>query len=164
MKKGSILAQPFVMIMALVVMGLVILFGIRAVLQIKSTADTTELVKFAINLENQVELMYNYNAGSVKDLSLNMPAVIEKICFSNPGEPVTSRVDDGFFKRILEADKTNNVFIHPLRNFKKFDYKIDNLRVKSDENPLCIETNGRLNGVMETIVYDNKIFVEIRRT
>ena len=163
MKKGSILAQPFVFIMALILMALIIIFGAKSVFQIKKTADIAELNKFIINLDNQVELMYNYNVGSSKDISLNLPTSIEKICFSNPGEPITSNVDDNFFRTILENDKSNNVFIHPLRKFRDFDYKIDNLIVKSNENPLCFNTNGKLNGVMETVLVDNQVFVEIKR-
>lgn len=163
MKRGSILGQPFVLIGALLLMGLIILFGIRAVIQIKNTADIAELAKFKINLDNQVELMYNYNVGSVKDISVSLPTAVERICFSNPGESITIRVDDNFFRKILENDKVNNVFLHPLRSFKKFDYRVDNLRVKSDENPLCIKTNGKLDAVMETVLINNKIFVEIRR-
>lgn len=163
MKKGYILAQPFVIILALILMALVVLFGGRAVSLIKKTADIAELNKFILNLDNQVELMYNYNVGSTKEISLNVPLSIEQICFSNPGEPLSKNVNDNFLRTILENDKLNNVFILPLNKFKDFDYRIDNLRVPNRENPLCVNTRGKLDAVMETVLVENKVFVEIRK-
>ena len=163
MKKGNMLAQPFVFIMALILMGLILVFGMRSVFQINQTADIAEINKFRLNLNNQVELMYNYNVGSIKDVSLNVPMNVEKICFSNPGESVTSDIKGELFAAALEHDTINNIYLFPMDKFSKPNFKISDLRVNSIENPLCFVTKGKLNAVLETVYTNNRLFVEIKK-
>ena len=42
------------------------------------------------------------------------------------------------------------------------DFQIKDLIVLGDKNPLCFNTNGKLNAVIETTLYENDVYVGIK--
>ena len=162
MKKG-ITVQPFIFILTLIVMAFVLAFGLKSFLDIKKTADLTELSNFIIKLEDEVEVFYNFDVGSKKDLNLNLPLNVERICFFNTGERINVNMNDDFFRAVLESSRRDNVFVLPLDAFSKVDFYVDGLRVDNIENPLCFNVKGKLMAEIETILYNNNVYVQINR-
>ena len=140
--RGQLFGMPFVVIFSLIVMALILLFGARSIRDLGGVADMTELSRFVGNLQNVVEVYYNYDVGSKNEVSLNVPGKIEKICFFNPGGSINVGVDMEFRER-LEDNSRDNMWILPLDAFKSPapDFRIEYLRAGvGGENPLCILT------------------------
>ncbi len=163
-KRGQLLSQPFVYIFALVVGALILVFFFFFVLDLKKTADFTELSTFVNKLQDVIDGYGNFDVGSSKKISLSLPGKVEKVCFVNPDLALNTAGLDDFFASVLQSNKKNNLFILPLDAFPSPapDFFIEGLIVLS-ENPLCVETDGVLKISVETMLHNNKIFVDVKR-
>jgi hypothetical protein len=54
MKKGQLLSQPFFYIFAIVVIGLILIFGFRYVNKLLETGCEVEILKFSSDVQKQV--------------------------------------------------------------------------------------------------------------
>ena len=162
MKKG-ITVQPFIFILALVVMAFVITFGTKSIFDLKKTAEFTELGLFIDKLNDEVEKFENYEVGSYSNVAFVTPLKIKNVCFTNIGEPITGAVPDSLIRSAIEGGSRSNVYILPIGVFPKTDFYIERLRVKESANPLCINTKGRLDAALETALHNGQVYVEIHR-
>ena len=163
MKQG-VTVQPFLFIMALVVMAFVIIFGIKSVNDIRDTADLTELAVFKKDFEDKINVYYNFDIGSSGDVSFGVPPSVERVCFTNPGEPLTVAIPDPFFAEVLDNNIKSTVYILPLDAFSNIDFAISAVYVDPQHNPLCIPTRGRLHLSLETVFVDDELKVAITRS
>ena len=165
MKQG-IVGQPFVYIFALIVMALILFFGTKTILDLRGAADLTELSSFMAQFQDQVDVYYNFDVGSNKELSLVLPNKIQKICFTQPGASITLGNMDPFFQTVLEENERNNLYTWPLEAFPAPapDFIIEHLDIDISENPLCInKVNGRFKALIETKASATDVYVEISR-
>ena len=79
------------------------------------------------------------------------------VCFTNPNQPLTAEVNPEL--EFLLTGKENVYFL----NGKVGPRTIPHLEVNSEENPLCISTQGRLNAFIETKARERSVYVEISR-
>jgi len=162
MKKG-ITIQPFLFIMALVVMAFVIIFGIKSVNDVRETADLTELAIFYKDLENKINVYSQFDIGSSGSVSFGLPSHIERICFANPNMAPTTPIPDELFKSVIETNTKNTVYILPLDAYAQSSFAITRLYVDPREHPLCIPTRGQLTVELETAAINNGVFVQVKR-
>lgn len=163
--KGQI-NQVFIYISALLFMALILLFGVRSIMDFKEKAEFAELTKFVSDFKKEIENYYNFDVGSVKYLSLSVPGKVKQICFFNPDKKISVKVDDDF-KFVLETDKQYNMYTLPLDAYPSPapDFKIPHLVNTADENPLCVDTkSGVLKAVIETKEGKNDFFVDVRKS
>ena len=132
-KKAQLLGQPFIYIFAIIVAALVLVFGTKAILDLKEKQELAELTTFVTKLKEDVAAYYRFDIGSSKELNLNLPRKVKKVCFTE-----------------------NKLEIFP-KVFFLNEFKIPYL--KPVETPLCIDTNGKLKAIIET----KPRYVEIRR-
>ena len=147
MKKGQLAGQPFVYIFAIVVIGLIVVYGAYVIIELISVRDTVETNLFLNNLKKEVDSCYNLDFGSTCGLNdLVVPSEFKEICFVNTGEFIDFDViEDEFTKELVEISVENenyNVFLVPVlgKELDKRRYFVNKLR--SNENPLCVNVIG----------------------
>jgi len=78
-RKGQIAGQVFIYIMALIVIGVIIIIGYKAIGTFSSKTCTAEKVNFNSNIISLIEKYNSY--GSVNIKSVNAPCDYDTICF-----------------------------------------------------------------------------------
>src|SRR3989344_303279 len=68
MKKGQLLSQPFMYIFAIIVIGLIFVFGFNLITKLKSTTCGVENVKFESDLKTEIERVHSAGFGGSSDL------------------------------------------------------------------------------------------------
>lgn len=81
-RKAEVASQIFVYIIALVVVGMVIVFGYKAVKSFASRSDEVALIKFKTEVENTFkQVSSNFNTIKVEDFDI--PSGYDEICIVN---------------------------------------------------------------------------------
>lgn len=169
MKKGQMLSQPFVYIFALIVGGLILVWGGKTVLDLVQTGSQVNVGSFVKSLEEDVAAYKNFGEGSRTARKIDFPQDITYICFLDlEKKPVdckrkekdnkfvkcnAAELDEEFAFQIEEPNK--NVYVLPLDAVKINAFKIDDLK-PADGNPFCVR-----NGVDVEII--SKVgYVEVK--
>lgn len=160
MKNGQLLAQPFTYIFALIIAAMIIIFGVRAINDLDKERKNVELSTFITSLRDNVNTYYNFDEGSTKKLSLNLPDNIKQVCFFNKDKTIAANIEENF-KKLLELDTANNVFLLPFGENIKSEFFINHLKNDGD-NPLCFNVNQKLNVAIETKISNNEVYIEIK--
>ncbi len=168
MKRGQIVGMPIVYISVAVMMGLVLYFGFTSMGKIFNAKETTEISKFVLDLQDDVEIVYNYDVGSSKKFSSNaLPKAVTYACFFDPTRNIDVSVqtlnlmDDQLFY-YLDTSIKDNLFLVPVdvASSPYPDYHIDNLKIKENlPNPMCIPNTGKTEFLLETYFKNNQVFV-----
>lgn len=164
MKRGMV-SQVFVFIFVLLIIILVLFYGIKSIALVKKDSDKVLLLTFVSDFREVVGEYYLFDVGSNKIVELSLPTQIERVCFANAGERVTTYVP-GSLRLLVEGNKKNNLYVLPLDAFSSPapDFDVSNLMVDPAENPLCFDVKGRLRVKIETVLVNNQIFVEVMRS
>lgn len=157
MKKGELLSQPFTYIFALVLMGILFFFGYKAITGFQEKAELVELTNFVNDLKYNIKTYYNFDIGSSKQLNLNIPKKVKRICFTNLDE--NTATTDSCLKLLI--NKNDNLYICPIESFSMNTFKIDYLMIS--QAPLCFDVNGKFNAKIKKIVYNKKPYVELTK-
>ena len=157
MKKAQLAEQPFIYILGIVTVILILLFGARSITKLREEAELVQIATFVNDFSRIIETYYNLNVGSFKELSLSIPSQIKMICFTNPNQPLTAEVNPEL--EFLLTGKENVYFF----NGKLGPRTILHLEANQEENPLCIQTQGRLIANIETKARERQVYVEISR-
>jgi len=82
MNKKAINDQIFVYIFAVVIMGLIIIFGARAIIKTRNFSEQAEVTKFFDDIQTSVDRVYDYDLGSSLELkNIRVPSVVKEVCF-----------------------------------------------------------------------------------
>lgn len=135
MKKAQV-QQVFTYILVILVVGTILLLGLRAILNIMNKSCEVEEASFRKDLDRLLSRYSSY--GNMGYEELRVPCDYEEICFINIGE--CENIDNTVIKQECDVGTGNNIFVKqgqltiPL-------FAIDNLEVKTeeDEGILCIE-------------------------
>ena len=157
MKKANIAEQPFVYILGIVTVIFIILFGARSITTLKNEAELVQVATFVNDFSRIIETYYNLNIGSSKELFLSVPNQIKMICFTNPGKPSTADVTPEL--EFLLSSKDNVYFFNGHLGPKT----IPHLEATPEENPLCIQVQGKLKANIETKARERQVYIEISR-
>lgn len=84
MKKGQLLSQPFVWIFALILGGLILVWGIKTVMDLKEKADLVDLGSFKNEIQSEAKAFYNYGEGSIKTIPASFSGKVKFVCFTDP--------------------------------------------------------------------------------
>ncbi len=156
MKKGELLSQPFIYILALITIVLLFFFGYRAINDFQQKAELVELGNFVNDLKYNIKTYYNFDVGSSKQINLNLPKKVKKVCFINLNEIPSST--DPELKLLI--NKNDNMYIFPIEDFSMNSFKIDYLKV--NQAPLCFNVNGKFIATITKIIYNKKPYVELK--
>ncbi len=155
--------QVFIFIFALILMAVVLLFGIRQLVLVTSTADKIETLSFIDTLKKEVQTYANFDIGSTKYLTLSVPNDVNQVCFFNNQLPAQD-IADPVFQALLTSDRRNNIFVLPLESFQSPGpgFFIPSLTVRGSRNPLCVTTPDSLKIILETIAVPQGVAVEVK--
>lgn len=174
-KRGQIIGMPFVFIMIAIMMALVLYFGFNSLSDFFQAKDVTQVSKFVLDFENDVEVVYNYDVGSAKKFkSIGLPNAVTHVCFydKSQGLPVTkSEIDeleviDSELYYYLDVAGNDNLFLLPIGLYSAPypDYYIEHLKLKpGTKNPLCFENNKKqFEIILESYLDEKKVYVGVR--
>ncbi len=144
-KRGQLLAQPFVMIFAIIVGALILTWGIYEVYKLINVSCDVELVDYITTLKKDVQRYYYYESGSSNKFKINLPCEASYICFvshdipfycSVAGAGISCVKPQGYNQGFIVGRKNDNVFIYSKKGVDA--YYVPYLRPIGTENPLCI--------------------------
>ena len=174
-KRGQLLGMPLVYIAMALFMALVLYFGFNSLAKINKAKEITEVSKFVLDFENEVEVVYNYDIGSAKRFrSAALPQKVTHVCFYDKakglpvlqGEINALNLIDPEIYYYMDTSLKENLFLAPvgIYNAPYPDYYIENLKLKDgSKNPLCFKnTRSDVEIILETYLEDKEIFVGVR--
>jgi len=156
-KKGQMLAQPFIYIFALILGALILVWGVKTIIDLREKAQLVEVGKFVKELEAEAKEFYNYEEGATKEISVVLPEKLNYMCLfdaeSYKGGECKKKLKDGRLQDCvvssldpnmgvtLQKDKKNNLFFVPFSAAKlsKGKFSIPYLKPAS---PLLCYTKG----------------------
>ena len=153
MRKGQT-TQIFFFILAIIIIGLLLLFGVKSIMELGGKVEQIDLVRFKIDLESYAEEIGPVY-GRWKKLEIDVPAGIERVCFVQYDDPegdVWYKQYQGLCKndnedynflmcQAWQDDESRNVYTEP---FDKLDIGINlgNIEVGGvDDYYLCVDTS-----------------------
>lgn len=151
-------------------MAIVLFYGFSSLQKIMLSKEVTEVSKLVLDLEDDVELMYNYDIDSAKKFkSFALPQKVKHLCLYDPSSSITPGINleaiDEEFPYYLDVTMNDNLFLIPLGLYPSPypDYFIENFKLEDgSDNPLCFpNTKSGVEFVLETYLdsNQNKIFV-----
>ena len=135
MKKAQVATQIFVYIVALVVVGMDIVFGYKAVKNFGDRGDEVALIKFKTDIENTFKSV-SADFNRIKITDFNVPSGYEEICLVDkdyPGVTVDSQRDTNFAYNPLLFDgvqEGKNLFV--VKGIDMEGYDVGKVQVDSD--------------------------------
>jgi len=161
-KKG-VEMQVFTFLFALILIALILGYGLKSVVRVKTVSEDVELGDFVFRLRDEVEMMASFEVGSSKQVKLFLPEKVERVCFFDGGRDITMGNLDETLQQYLETNLGKNIFVMPFM-FAQNVFLVEHLRPGGQDNPLCFLTQGRVQMRLETVLRDDgKVYVEVSR-
>ena len=166
------MGMPIMYILIVLIMALILFFGFKSVNSVLNAKDITQVSKFVLDFQDEVDLIYSYDIGSAKTFrSIALPNKVTHVCFYNPSKEITSHAEslfliDEFFYDYLDVSLSDNLFLIPTAEFGAPypDYYIEHLIVNSEENPLCVQrTKTGVEVILESYLAERDIHVGVKR-
>jgi len=173
MKKGQILSQPFIYIFAIIVIGLILLFGFRYIGKILKTGCEIESLDLVNDIQAEANQLRALSFGSSYKCSFSysgtgdrcnfiIPSNVEGLCFVDLTRGQHNQIPERFkeVKEIAELIRNDdrNLFFIAKRgsNCEAEPARIKNLEIQT---PLCIDLTGREGSfIMENA--GNKVLIK----
>ena len=136
--KAQISGQIFIYVLAIIIAGLILLYGYRAIGTITKTGEEVALIDFKNQLEGDIEKLAT-DYGAIKTKSYILPSGTETICFVD-SDAKTTATDYQIINDIVASGARQNIFLIPLLNIQIYaeGLKVD----ESGSKSLCL-TNQR---------------------
>lgn len=114
MKKSQMYGQIFIYILTIIIIGLIAIYGYRAIMGFSKRAEQITFLKFKTDLETSID-MIRTDYGSVKKAELDVPGKYREICFvdlddANRGG-ISISEDYPIMKNSVEGGVKKNVFL-----------------------------------------------------
>lgn len=154
MKKGQLTGQIFIFIIAIILFGLILLYGYKAVKEFGQTQEDVTLIEFRDQFSSKVKQV-SANYGSVKKHEIILPSKYSEICFVEyiDDKNVLRKVADQMYEvnpliaDALEGGTDQNVFLVP---FAQTEIVVPPLEIEdgpgegAEKAFLCIPNTGRI--------------------
>jgi len=142
MKSAQTTTDIFVYAFAVIVVGLILVFGAKKIIEIRNTGSEVEIMQF----EKQLETLISSARGSGNEFieNLNLPAGFSEICFidldKSPSAPI--QLTHPIIYDSWDAETQSNVFL--VQNNKLKSFYIDNGVIKVSDNSVinCEKDNS----------------------
>ena len=177
MSKKAQTAEIFFFILAIVIIGLLLLFGVKYIMELGTKVNQIDLVRFKTDLEGYAEEIRPVYA-KWKKLEIDVPAGIEKVCIVQHDTFTASPLyiqQEGLCQKDHEdynflmcnawqEDTTRNVYTDP---FDELDLGInlgaidvEDTDFSSDTNYLCFDTSAHIMKIKITGKGDRALIEE----
>ena len=162
LQKKGVEMQVFTFLFALFLIALILGYGLKSVVRLKSVSEDVDLGDFFFQLRDEVNTMSSFEVGSSKQVTLFLPKKVERVCIFHGGREIAGTIDTTL-RNTLETNLGKNVFVMPPA-FAQNVFFIDHLRPAGQDNPLCFLPKGKLQLTLETTLGDDgKVYVEAQR-
>ena len=151
-KKGQLLGQPLVYLFALIAGAMILIWGIKTVIDMGNVAATVEIGKFVSKLQSDVGQYLNFDEGSATEIRVSLPSKIRYICFLDAASDKKCVLDgkqcniedlNKAFAAIANTRAKSNFFFLPMDAYKLPSKEIKNLRVDTTTgNPICFRNSA----------------------
>lgn len=165
-------SEIFFFILAIVIIGLLLLFGVKYIMELGSKVNQIELVQFKTDLENYAD-EYRPVYGKWQKLTLNVPAGILKVCFVQQETFTNAAIyheQEGlcqkehedynlFMCNAWQDDTSRNVYTDP---FDELEVGIDMGAIEVgtvNQNYLCVDTSDHILQIKMT-GFGDRVLVE----
>lgn len=152
MKKAQI-PIVFIFILAIIVAGLLLTWGVTVIFKMTDTADKAAYKKTITDLNQQIQEMFVHEPGSTQLMQLSIPTKIQHFCFTNRDKNIINQD----LKYLIENSNFNTLIL-PLDAYEKTGFSIQNLKGKN--NPECIQTK---QGILKAKLTTMNTYVQIEK-
>lgn len=138
--------QIFIYIIAIVIFGLILLYGYKEIRNLTTKSKTVSYIQFKTQLENKIESSKSY--GDIKIPTFNIPYGVDEVCIINTEQDPNSTFQSNY-PIIADSwpDKNNNLFLLPIIEQNE-PLMLDDIVLES--NYLCIRPfQGKIKLKME---------------
>jgi hypothetical protein len=115
-KKGDLMSQPFIWIFMIIVIGLIVVFGGKALLDVMDFGCSVESTKLVKDFKDNVDQMYSFSSGSKDIYTMLVPSGMTGVCFVDASTGLDlSDIPDDDLREIIEiklsaGDLDENMF------------------------------------------------------
>ena len=154
--RAQIFAQPFIIIFSLIVAVSVLIFGFKAVIDLKEKSDYVQLLDAQTELKEVIRTFYTLGAGSERTILLRVPKKVSCFCFLDKDEPINnlpqvpSSCDEEDLNSLNQKMKLDGgqyqLYVTPSKLYTITKFKLIP-QIKTQTGSLfCLQTtNGRAN-------------------
>jgi hypothetical protein len=159
MKKGQLFSHAYTYIFMVIVIALIFAFGFYVVNKTIETGENVELQNFIINLDEEVDSVYNLDFRSESVINLRVPGEMGEVCFvdrnliTQSGDIFTTEISD-----IVGSFRSSNVFMAKKNRELYEPISID--RISLDVSPLCVRT---LDGALKVKLVSDTDSVRVEK-
>jgi len=110
-KKAQIQTQVFVYVLALIIIGIILLYGYQSINSMREKGDQIDLLTFKTDIEEEVSKMSS-DYGSARIITLKVPSGFSEVCFTDLTKNPSQEIKD-IHPLVYESwtDNTANVFL-----------------------------------------------------
>ncbi len=131
MKKAQFaVGQIFIYILAIIIAGLIILYGYKAIIGFRHKAEEIALINFKTSIENDIaKIATSY--GSVKIKEYDLPSSAKEVCFissSKLGDTTFSMPDYPIIENSIKSKARQNIFLIPMAEIPIY---VENMEVEN---------------------------------
>lgn len=157
--KRSQANQVFIYILSVIIIGIILLFGYRAISQFGEKAEQVSYIKFKTDIQSIVRTMSS-DYGSVKREEFIVGSVYKQICFVDSDATVSTLSDDihPVIKDMVGSGVDKNTFL--MTDSIEESFNVGKLEVDDDgpDSFICINSiNGRIKVEFEGLGDRTKI-------
>ena len=165
--KKSQTSDIFIYAFAIIVVGLILIFGAKKVIDIKNTGNEVELLNFKKHLETLISS--SRGSGNVFNESLELPAGFSEVCFIDlelEQAKVTSLTKFMITHPIIynswESQVENNVFLVQNNKLKSFYIKKEQIKLSGNPVGNCEIDNAKPKAYICCKVNNGKVTLVFR--
>jgi hypothetical protein len=156
MKKAQVIGQVFIYIITALIIGFVLFFGVRAIMQLVKTADDVRIATFQKDFVNRLKADFDYEKVDAKPV--NVPGDFSELCFIelderptviNCGLPITAPLNPVITNSWKDCAR-QNIFLIGSSGIKIM--YVQGLKVKNGPTNkyLCVKP---VNGIVQNLVF-----------
>jgi len=155
-KKAQIAEQVIIYILAVLIFGLIVIFGYREISNLMQKQQQIDLINFENNLKDTIsQLSSSY--GDVKDFNdepLKVPSGYNKLCFIELDKYESSELTSF---PLIQNSWQDNVKVNVFLDDAKYSFYADNITIEPDNSKCFDITDGKLRIRLEGVGGSAKI-------
>ncbi len=166
MRKAQAQSQAFIYILAIIIIGMLLIFGVKYIGQIMNKVEDINLLQFKTDLESDANRI-GPSYGTWEKLEIDIPDGVETVCFVESADSISGGVlstgicdanSDDYDFRMCNAwqdDTSRNVYTVPFDALDTGIY-LGEIEVDSSEGYLCFDVGDSKLKIKMT-GYGNKL-------
>ena len=145
MKKAQVQTQIFIYIVAIVVVGMILIFGFRAVKNLGGKAEEVAKIKFGTELQSKFKTV-RADYGSIEKIKFLVPQGYREVCFISDSllaTPQEVRDETGKLYTIITDSVVSkvkkNTFL--VKDVAEESYYLGSIKIQDNRKHLCVPVN-----------------------